>query len=162
MRGGRGRSRWAAGGWWKRANIRTFWDQVQSSSTAFVRMVEESKHQNVLGPAPIIFNCFCHWSAQPSSTRSLGGSSSPLQALSLVSQRSEWCSYFFNKIFGRNFVIIAVFVTGHLNLLQQDLWEEFCHHCCLCLWSAQPSSTRSLGGISSSLQALSVVSEVSE
>ena len=23
-------------GWWKRANIRTFWDQLQSSSTAFV------------------------------------------------------------------------------------------------------------------------------
>ena len=59
IRGGRGRSRSAAGGWWKRANIRTFWDQLQSSATAFVRLVEESKQQNVLGPAPIIFNSFC-------------------------------------------------------------------------------------------------------
>ena len=24
-----------------------------------------------------------------------------------------------------------------LKLLQKDLWEEFCRHCCLCHWSAQ-------------------------
>merc|ERR1719264_305022 len=50
-----------------------------------------------------------------------------------------------------------------LKLLQQDLWEEFRHHCWLCQWSlnvlhdAQTSSTRSLGGILSSLQSLSLV-----
>ena len=73
--------------------------------------------------------------AQTSSTRSLGGILSSLHSLSLVS------STFFNKIFGRNFVIIAGFVSGlltffmMLKLLQQDLWEEFRHHCWLCQWS---------------------------
>ena len=154
-------------GWWKRVNNRTFWDQLQSSSTAFVTgqlnllqqdLWEEARHHCRL----------CHWSlnvlndAHTSSTRSLGGILSSLQSLSLV------ISTFFNKIFGRNFVIIAVFVSGQLNLLQQDLWEEFRHHCRLCQWSlnvlhdAQTSSTRSLGGISSSLLALSVVSQRSE
>ena len=33
-------------------------------------------------------------------------------ALSVVSQRYEWCSTFFNKIFWRNFVIIAGFFSG--------------------------------------------------
>ena len=37
-------------GWWKRVNNRTFWDQLQSSSTAFVRLVGQSIIQNFERP----------------------------------------------------------------------------------------------------------------